>query len=263
MGMTATVREPTQYDGFVVEYLPNSHRYAIVENDVRTAVPSVTGVLKVLDKPALLMWAERAGAEGAAMLARQGELDGVPIEETIQRVRLFNLGMDAKRQEGADRGTLVHRVLEVWSTEGTVPSLGDFEPELRGYVQGLCGWLLKVEPQPIAVETVVASRLHGFAGRFDLLATIDDQTVLVDLKTSPGARTYLEAHLQTAAYELALVECGFGFPDDSVLVAVGEDGTFNETGCDATGDDFLAVFEAYAVMGRLRKLSAAREKANA
>jgi hypothetical protein len=252
--------EFTEYDGFAVEYRDASHRYWITKDSERKPAVSVTGALKILDKPALLQWAERAGAEGAAELARMGELDGCPPGEVIDRVRLFKLGMDAKRDAGAERGTIVHRVLEAYGRDGTVPNVGDFEPQIRGYVQGLCKWLLKANPEPVAIEQVVGSPTHWYAGRADLVANIGGLTYLCDLKTNPSGRVYDEAHVQAAAYQLALEECGIPTLG-AVLVAVGEDGTFEEVPCCADPLDFLSVLDTHRRMGRIKSDGVARRKA--
>lgn len=242
----------TEYDDFGVEYRDASHRYHLWRDGERTDAVSVTSALGVLDKgQGLLRWAEACGAEGAAILARQGELDDVPAEEAIDRVRLFKLGMEAKRDAGAGRGTIVHSVLEAWSLDGTVPNVADFETVHRGYVQGLCRWLLKTDPTPIAVERVVASPLHRFAGRADLVAEINGLPMLVDLKTSPRARIFDQAHAQTAGYQLALAECGIDVTA-AVVVVVGEDGAFIEEACCAGPELFLSVLAAYRGMARLR-----------
>ena len=109
-----------------VEYRDASHRYWVHYENQRTAAVSVTSALKVLDKPALLSWAEAAGAEGAVRLERAGELRDVDPSEAIRIVRINGMGMDAKRDAGADRGTAVHRVLEFWARENEVPDLADF-----------------------------------------------------------------------------------------------------------------------------------------
>lgn len=244
--------EYTEYDGFTVEYRDASHRYWIIDDaGTRSSAISVTSALKILDKPALLSWAEAAGAEGAALLAKQGELDGVPPEEVINRVRMFKLGMDAKRDAGADRGSIVHKVLEAWSREGTVPDIGDFHPLHRGYVQGLCRWLLKASPTPVMVEQVVGSPTHMFAGRADLVAEVGGFLMLCDLKTNPNGRVYDEAHIQTAAYLVALRECGCD-PVGAVVVSVGEDGSFTEEACCGGPDLFLDVLRTHRGMARLR-----------
>jgi hypothetical protein len=258
----------TEYtdQGFSVEFREASHRYWIHElrdgKPVRTPAIAVTSALKVLEKPALMGWAEACGAEGAARLAQMGELDGVPPGEAIDRVRAYGFGMDAKRDAGAERGTLVHSVLEAYHRTGVPPNITDYPVEVRGYVQGLCGWLLDWAPEPVAIETAVASRLHGFAGTVDLFATTRSSTLeLWDLKTNPQGRIYTEAHLQTAAYELAGIECGFD-PDTVMLLAVAADGTYEVTHCQATGDDFLAVLETSRVISKLRKARAEPGEAN-
>lgn len=252
--------EMTHYDGFSVEYRDASHRYWIHQNGERTDAVSVTSVLKVLDKPALLSWAERCGAEGAAILARQGELDHVPLEDTVDRVRLFKLGMDAKRDAGAERGSIVHAVLEKYSKAGAIPDITDFDPAHRGYVQALCGWLLKTKPVPILVEQVVCERFHMYAGRVDLVAEISGHLYVVDLKTNPAGRVYDEAHLQAAAYEMALDACGITTLG-SLLVAAGEDGTYEQVVGEANFADFANVLSTYRVMSRLRRSRMARERA--
>ena len=243
--------------GFSIEFRAKSHRWWINElidgKTVRTPLLSVTTALRVLDKPALMRWAEGCGAEGAVKLERMGELEGVRAEDAIERVRMFDMGMEAKRNAGANRGTLVHSVLETYGREGRPPNITDFDPDVRGYVSGLCSWLLDYSPEPVAIEQPVASRLHGFAGRVDLLASTKASALeLWDLKTSPTATVYPEAHLQAAAYELGGVECGFD-PDAVMLLAVGADGQYTVTSCAANGDDFLAVLEVSRVMRKLRR----------
>lgn len=249
-----------QYEGVTVEYRDASHRYWLHHDGARVPVVSVTSALKVLDKPALLQWAEDAGAAGAAALAAMGELDGVPLSEVGERVRLHGLGKDAKRDQGADRGTIVHRVLECWARERAIPDLADFASEHRGYVQGLAAWLLNARPKPTAFERIVGSVKYGYAGRMDLRAELDGRDCVVDLKTNPKGRVYDEAHLQARAYADAEVECGNPAPEGIVIVAVGEDGGFEMVECEATSTDWLNVLATYRSMCRLKNARAARER---
>ncbi len=240
------------YENVTIEYRDSSHRYWLMHDDKREPATSVTTVLKILDKPALLPWAESCGAEGAAILAAQGELKDVHPSQAIDVVRMNGLGMAAKRDAGADRGTAVHQVLELWGREQRVPDLADFPAEVRGYVQGLCGWLLEARPKPLSVERFVGSVEHCYAGRLDMRATLDGRDVLVDLKTSPTGRTYAEAHLQVQAYRLADMECGSAEPDGMVIVGVGADGSWSQTECEASAGDWLAVLRCHRAMARVR-----------
>jgi hypothetical protein len=248
-------REFTKYEDFTVEFMPNSHRYAIVRGEERMGVPSVTGILKVLDKPALIRWAERCGVEGALRMERDGRFDGVSpisIEDAIYEVRRAGEGADARSNQGAVRGVALHDAQEIYCELGDVPNLSDFEPEIRGYVQGYCRWLLRDEPEPILTEQVVGSAKHLYAGRLDMLARIGGKVVLPDLKTS--ARVYPEQHLQVAGYRLAVEE---SLPevsvDEGLVVLVASDGTFETYPCVAAPIDFLDVLDCYRAVGRVRK----------
>jgi hypothetical protein len=184
----------------------------------------------------------------------------VPFAEAGGRVRLHKLGMDAKRDAGADRGTAVHNVLEFWARERTAPDLADFPTEVRGYVSGLCTWLLATRPKPTSVERFVGSVTHTYAGRLDLRASLDGRDCIVDLKTNPKGRVYDEAHLQARAYTLADVECGSQPPEGIVIVAVGEDGGFEMVECEAEAGDWLNVLATYRSLARLRNARTARDR---
>jgi hypothetical protein len=251
--------EFTQYADFAVEYRDASHRYWIVRGEERFPVVSVTSALKVIDKPQLVGWAERMGAEGALRLERRGSLvypDGghLPIPEAIRVVRETGEGADAKKDAGGDRGNALHEALRSYCEVGDVPKIKDFDPAVRGYVQSLCGWLLRDKPEPVLVEQVVGSPEQGFAGRFDLLAKIDSEFVLTDLKTS--ARPYPEQHLQIAAYLFGLEEC---YPvheeiyaDRGMIVLLGSDGAFFTYRCLAERKDFLSVLACHRAVSRVR-----------
>lgn len=252
-----------EYPNLTVEYRDASHRYWIHHDGARVSAISVTSALKVLDKPMLLKWAEACGAEGAAWLASRGELEGVDPSQAIDIVRINGLGMEAKRDAGADRGTAVHSVLELWAREEAVPNLSDFPAEVRGYVQGLCGWLLAARPKVSGVERFVGSVEHCYAGRLDMRASLDGRDSVIDLKTSRNGRIYPEAHAQARAYALADVECGSPEPDRVVIVGVADDGSFSTAECEATAEDWLAILRCHRAMARLRSNVKATERAAA
>lgn len=252
--------EITVYDGFSVEYRDSSHRYWLHVDDGRAPAVSVTSALKVLDKPALVAWAERCGVEGALRLERSGVLTEIDEQDALGVVRAHGEGADAKREAGADRGTAIHDALQLYCTEAKIPNVGDFDPQVRGYVQGLCGWLIAAQPEPLLVEQVVGSPTHLFAGRIDLLATVNGQRTLVDLKTNPAGRVYTEAHLQTAAYMLALEECGIEPAVGAVIVAAGESGGFSTSTCCSDPAHFLAVLACHRAVSAVRAQAKAEEK---
>lgn len=252
--------EIVQYAGFAVEYRDSSHRYWLHEKSGRIPAVSVTSALKVLDKPALIGWAEKCGVEGALELERDGKLDGIAIWDAAGVMRGMGLGADAKREAGADRGTAIHDALQAYCSDGTVPNVADFDPEVRGYVSALCGWLLVASPEPLLVEQIVGSPEFGYAGRIDLVANVDGQRTLCDLKTSPAGRIFTEAHLQTAAYGLALEECGLEPVSRTVIVGCGADGEFQQADCCADPQQFLDVLKCHRAVNAVRAAVRAQEK---
>ena len=264
MSTTETVREGSEivdYTGFSVEYRDASHRYWLIQGEERTPAVSVTGVLRVLDKPAIVGWAEREGARGALTAERAGLLRAVTPEDSykiMETLRANGLGADAVKNAAADRGTAIHEALRLYCQQGTVPNAQEFPEHVRGYVAGLCKWLVTASPEPILTERVIGSPTYGFAGRFDLLATINGERVLADLKTS--ARIYPEHSLQMAGYELALLECGESV-DRSIVVAVGEDGSFNAADSVASTEQFLAVLACQRALSKVQAAVRRQEKA--
>lgn len=250
--------------GLMVEYRDASHRYWLHTASDRVSVPSVTGILRVLAKDALIPWAEARGIEGALRAVAAGDInpaDPASVASAVGTVRALGLGQDAAKQEGADRGTSLHDALQAYIENGKPPAIAEFPTEHRGYVQALCRWLLAARPEPTAVEVCVGSLQHGFAGRLDLRAVIDGRDLVVDLKTNAKGRVYDEPHAQCAAYVGALVECGHPEPDGAVVVALGEDGGYESVECEASYEDFLSILAAHRVMARLRGARAARERA--
>jgi hypothetical protein len=244
--------EITNYPDFAVEYREKSHRYWLLQESKRRSVPSVTGATKVLDKVALIPWAERMGAEGALRLERDGQLHGVQVEDAIYRVRELDEGAEAIRNAGAKRGTAIHDALRIYCQDGYPPRLGNFDEDVREYVSALCRWLLDVEPEPVLSEQVVGSVVHGYAGRFDLLAKIDGVLTAIDLKTSKGkARVFREAHVQVAGYEIAMAECGLPAHEQTLIVALGEDGSIDSKPSVGTPEQFLSVLDCSRQMKEL------------
>ncbi len=82
---------------------------------------SVSSIVEVLSKPALVMWAEDHGARGAVEAMEAGELEDVPLDEVVKRVRSLGLGAKAAKDEGAERGQAIHTAFETLAKTGEAP----------------------------------------------------------------------------------------------------------------------------------------------
>lgn len=207
-------------------------------------VPSVTQILKVLDKSGPLMWwSWRLGLQSIAARVERGETLPGNWEILESELKRDKETPNHARNKSAARGTGVHDAAELWALEQTVPNPNDFPEEERGYVQALALWITEQKPEYIETEIPVGSAEHGFIGKFDFRAKVDGKVVIGDYKTSKGI--YVEHFLQLAAYELASVEMGNEPTEGQLVVRLGADGTYEQAFSRATGQQFLAVKSAY------------------
>jgi hypothetical protein len=208
-------------------------------------VASVTQILDVLHKPALVWWGMQIGVKGLRALRDDYENLLEHDEETLVELLTENkLTVNHIRDAAATRGQSVHAALEAFARERTIPSLIAFPEEDRGYVQALAQWLYDVKPEFLATEVMVGSAEHGYAGRYDLRVRLDGREGIVDAKTSK--KVWHQSQMpQLAAYDEAAVECGAEPTDFQAVLRLDKDGSYElEESC-ATIEDFIAVKAAF------------------
>lgn len=224
-------------------------------------VPSVTTICSaVLPKDGLPPWYEARGIEGALEAVRQGKLNTAATnDEAIATVRRLGLGADRARNVAADRGLGLHAILEEYMSTGQPPNPVDHPEPHRPFIRGLVKWLLWADPEPVAVELLVADPERGYAGRADLIARIGKQLTLIDLKTQPYGAIFDSAHLQVELLRQAEERHGEHRPDTQLLVAVDATGGFREMGCVAGVELAARALHFYA---EVRDLCSKCESAN-
>ena len=200
----------------------------------RERMTSVSTVLDtVCPKPGLPVWSEANGIMGAIEAVRLGEIDPHAIApvEAVERVRFLGLGADRARDTAATRGLNIHALLEHYAMTGSPPNPADHPPEHAGYIMGLARFLLKAQPEPIAVEELVCSPQDGYAGRSDFRALVDGFRVRYDAKTNEKGQIWDSAHHQLRLYERAGIACGDDPSDLLHVVVFSADGGFREMPC--------------------------------
>lgn len=216
--------------------------------------PSVTTILSAISKPALISWAaaqERALVTEAAadLYAETAQLaDPLPRSRYLLALerRLGTTKAHVKAlAAAADIGTQAHAAIEhalrasLGRAVGPAPVLPD--AALWAFM-AFEDFARDVQLTPRAVEQVVFSHTHQFAGTLDLIATLkatallqrlerqgpvaaalgdwlrrqDTVSAVVDFKT--GKAIYGEASLQAVAYERAVAEMGHGRVDGGLIV---------------------------------------------
>ncbi|MGH7876620.1 MAG: hypothetical protein ACRENM_02995 [Candidatus Dormibacteraceae bacterium] len=145
-------------------------------------------------------------------------------------VKLTKQGTDYRAEWKArkDRGTRVHGYCEAF-LRGEIVAC---DPDDLGYVDAIEKWILAAEPDVVELEQIVLSEV-GYGGRFDILARVDGQVSLVDLKT--GSPYPIEHMLQLAAYRHA---DGIAVYDDTgALTGLRPLSTIERAGCLHVSED--------------------------
>jgi hypothetical protein len=204
---------------------------------------NVTTVLDVLAKEALLDWAAR--------LAREGK------------------NWRVVRAEAGERGTISHHLLLRLLT-GQGASLADLAAEHRPYGQAGFKFVHKRKPRVLECERMVASPEHGYAGRLDLFAEVDEALTLVDFKTittwayekEDGQETdkvyppFAENLLQLDLYQGARIECGLEPAERGLIVRLGPDADVLETPVPLDPERGVAILKAYRARSEARRVLA-------
>jgi hypothetical protein len=159
---------------------------------------SVTSLRKVLGMPYNLhRWSMKQLLDvvmaNPAVLDR-GEKKGKPETDANIRGRVGRLSMES-RDVSAERGTAVHEAI----SEG-IP-MADLDLELQPFMESYASAVIALGISPILTEQQVFNDTYGYAGSFDLFASVRAKAgkkTVIDLKTGKG--TYSDHALQGMAY---------------------------------------------------------------
>jgi len=167
-------------------------------------VPSVTTVIGIMAKPALLDWAWRMGCEGK--------------------------DYKKERDAAADAGTLAHSLIlahlkgeKLNTDEYSKDTINQAENSFLSYLS----WEKGKDIKTVLVEQPLVTEM-GYGGTPDLYAVIDGVPSLVDFKT--GKSLYSEYEIQIAAYNRLLIDNGYDPAESWRLLRIGrgEDDSYEE-----------------------------------
>lgn len=222
-------------------------------------VDSVSQIADTLRKKALERWIEDQATRGAVHAERMGELAGVPEEDWSRRVRALNLGASAKRDEGADRGTIVHDALH-GLTRGIVPNPADVPALARPWLQGaMRAWIALGTGDTVISEEIVAHPELRYAGRPDLVRYVQGRLTLIDYKSSRGGIPYESAHYQARLYAMALECCGIAV-QDVLLVGINNDAGFEIVPCDISEAEARSLVHVHRATARVERATIERRR---
>lgn len=163
-----------------------NHKYTITMPDGSTIGPliSVTKVLSVIAKEALIGWAAREASDyfkGELLRLGARALDVATLEQIAKDAKMAHR---RKSKDAADLGTAIHAACEdvVHGRESTA-----MNPAIVPPVNAFKRYRLQSDIEIVATELAVGSAEHAYGGRLDFLGYSKKRGwVLGDLKSSSG-----------------------------------------------------------------------------
>lgn len=143
-------------------------------NDQGRMIPSVTTVLKILNKDGIAEWANYLGFKGKG------------YKKTLNELALV--------------GTEVHKLVEEFLKEKEfkskiIPTLVD---DIYPYLESFAKWYKETRPNIEVIESEKTYISNIYGGTIDLLCKVDGRYTLIDIKTSK--KLYPTHYIQLAGY---------------------------------------------------------------
>jgi hypothetical protein len=249
--------------GQTIFYRDASHSYWTGHDEKKGTcsgrIPGVSTIAKALDSnpDPLVTWGAKLTAQGVCELLAELPADHVLDvleaggDNLHDELREAKLDWRSLRDKRASEGTAVHEQIFAALGRGDRPNLSDLSDEERGYGQAAFRFWSDTRPKPLAVEQAVFIPDLPAAGRFDLLAEVDGEVVLYDLKTSK--RDYLAHHVQLAGYAIGCDCSGLPAPERTMIVLIRPDGSWHAVEGVCGPQDFIDAHTAYTAGKRVGK----------
>ncbi len=205
--MAEKITEKLYGGEITLEHLPDSHRYRIEGS--KEYLLSVTACTGIIDKSRFLIpWAVGL-AEKHLRSFLESNSGPFTIEEIVPVIEEAVRQHQIKKEQAASIGDMVHDYAEAFALavihRSDVPSIPDDSDErVRAGINAFLNWFNEHDVRFQYAEKLIYSRVHGYAGLVDAIATVNGKRMLIDYKTAKGV--YTEMRYQVAGYCLAYEE---------------------------------------------------------
>jgi hypothetical protein len=201
-------QEFTLYNGEVVlTFAEKSHRYKVSDSGSKPEhCPSVTTILNVLNKPALVEWGVKCACndieDNLRALFAGSSFTEQQILNIVARGRTAH---DRIREEAAEIGTNVHDYLaQYWRAKMAdktylIPHL-PLDDKVENCIYASFDWFKEHDLRPIRVEEFQYSRKLKICGRPDWIGYVDGTLSVLDYKST--RQLWPELPLQMSAYAM-------------------------------------------------------------
>jgi hypothetical protein len=211
------------------------------------ALTGTTTVLQVIAKPALIGWAANQAVEYVISHALTSGPETIIVKRTT--LEEAKSAHRKKKEKAGDWGTILHKHIENYCKEGTMPSLDGEMKEAFGHFRE---WIK--DKKILQSEIRVYSRDLWVGGTCDVVVEIDGKVWLMDVKTSSGI--YPEAFAQIASYDICLGEMGL-YPEVEgyIILNLKKDGKMEEKRSVSNADNrkfFKAALSIYRLQEKIK-----------
>lgn len=198
----------TNYKVEFIDY-GNKHIYRIIDNGLILEVPSVTHILSLIGgekSEKLIKWHVKQSLSDFSNKITKFILDRKAIDEwTIQNLMADSLNAGANiTKEKAEYGTDIHLLIDKVVKNIILNQPYDVQIEFQDIVNSFLNICNNINLQFLTGDTPVGSKKLKYGGRFDILGSINDALILIDIKTSK--QIYTSHYLQVAGYAIAFEE---------------------------------------------------------
>lgn len=158
--------------------------------------PSVTTILGILDKPALLSW-----ASNSAVNYIEDNIDAVKDPLDVHRgeevLELARTAYKKISKDACDSGSMTHHAIEAYINGLEYEYILQTEESRNGF-EAFLSWESKNHVEWLESEVEIIDEEIGYGGRFDAIARVNGHIYLIDFKTSKSI--YDEMAVQLCAY---------------------------------------------------------------
>lgn len=197
--------------------------WKVLANGEKEKVVSVTKVIGILDKPALLSWASRITAEYLINLIPDIKSGNLVLSPEDAKNLFYKAKAEASRlrDEAADIGTKTHEVIEEYLKTKKKPK--GLALEVQKTFDAFVIFAKEMKLGEIIASEKILYSSYGYCGKLDIVAYLDGKKYLIDIKTSKGF--YKEMPMQLSAYCSAYEEMTKGKIDGIGIIRLSkEDG---------------------------------------
>lgn len=239
-----------------LKFNPKAHRYSISDREGKKfQCPSVTTILNVLNKPALVEWGVRCACDFMCdSLSELFAADSFSPEQILDLVNQARQAHNRVKKTAADIGTEAHDWLAGYWKGMSMPLPPEGEP-VRHCIDAAMKWIKEHDAKPYLVERPCYSRRYMITGTPDFIGLVDGEVTVLDYKSTK--KIWPEVALQMAPYaSMYLEEHGVEVKNRIAIrmdkvTGEFESRTYGKDTFDPDMDTFLSAFKLYDRMKHL------------